>query len=113
MTPPQVRRARYVEQEPPWSYAELATRVLVGAGSALDLGPAGGEVLLELLDALPGDTVATEGWPPNIPVAASSLSAHGIPVVEYDAEADPLLTFPEHRVDVCSTGTRPTSRPRS
>lgn len=91
---------RYVEQEPPWSYADLATRVLVGAGSALDLGTGGGEVLLELLDALPGDTVATEGWPPNIPVAASSLSAHGIPVVEYDAEADPLLPFPEHRFDV-------------
>ena len=72
----------------------------MGAGSALDLGTGGGEVLLELLDALPGDTVATEGWPPNIPVAASSLSAHGIPVVEYDAEADPLLPFPEHRFDV-------------
>ena len=91
---------RYVEQEPPWSYADLARRVLVGADSALDLGTGGGEVLLGLLDALPGDTVATEGWPPNVPVATGNLSGHGIAVVEHDTEADPLLPFPDHRFDV-------------
>jgi SAM-dependent methyltransferase len=91
---------RYLEQQPTWSYPALAREVLAGAGSALDLGTGGGEVLLELLDALPGDTVATEGWSPNIPVATENLSAHGIPVVEYDAEANPTLPFVDRRFDV-------------
>lgn len=91
---------RYVEQQPPWSYADLATRVLRGADSALDLGTGGGEVLLSLGEALPEDTVATEGWPPNLPVAARNLAARAIPVFDYDAERDPRLPFPDARFDV-------------
>jgi SAM-dependent methyltransferase len=91
---------RYVEQQPPWDYRDLAVRALRGAGSALDLGTGGGEVLLSLGDALPEDTVATEGWPPNLPVAAGNLTVRGIPVVAYDAESDPRLPFPDGRFDV-------------
>lgn len=54
--------------EPPWSYLGLAREALPAASSVLDLGTAGGEVLLSLADALPADTVATEGWAPNLPV---------------------------------------------
>ncbi len=90
----------FVEQQPPWSYADLARDVLAGAVSALDLGTGGGEALLEIRDALPSDTVATEGWPPNIPVATRNLADHGIPVVEYDAEADASLPFEDGRFDV-------------
>jgi SAM-dependent methyltransferase len=91
---------RYVDQQPPWVYHDLAHEVLAHAASALDMGTGGGEVLLELVDALPGDTVATEGWAPNIPVATRNLAAHGIPVVAYDAEADPAMPFPDRRFDV-------------
>lgn len=86
--------------EPPWSYVELARTALVGAGSALDLGTGGGEVLLSLADTLPADTVATEGWPPNLPVATAALADRSIPVVAYDAEADPRLPFDDARFDV-------------
>lgn len=91
---------RYIEQQPPWSYSELAREVLTKAGSALDLGTGGGEVLLKLVDALPADTVATEGWAANILVATQNLSSQGIPVVQYDAEADPSLPFADQRFDV-------------
>jgi len=86
--------------EPPWSYAGLARDALAGAGSALDLGTGGGEVLLSLADALPADTVATEGWPPNLPVATAALAGRSIRVVAYDAEVDPRLPFDDARFEV-------------
>jgi SAM-dependent methyltransferase len=89
-----------VDGEPPWSYDGLARGVLAGATSALDLGTGGGEVLLTLRDALPVDTVATEGWPPNVPVATAALAPHGIDVVAYDAEADARVPFEDSRFDV-------------
>jgi hypothetical protein len=85
---------------PPWSYVDLAYDALRRASSALDLGTGGGEVLLSLTDALPADTVATEGWEPNLPVAREALAAHGIDVVPYDAERDAALPFVDDRFDV-------------
>jgi SAM-dependent methyltransferase len=90
----------YVDEQPPWSYHALAREVLDGATSALDMGTGGGEVLRELADALPWDTLATEGWGPNIPVAADNLAGRGIRVVAYDAESDPAMPFPDRRFDV-------------
>jgi len=93
--------ARMEVEEPPWSYERLARDVLADAGSALDLGTGGGEVLLSLLDALPPDTTASEGWPPNLPVATQALAPYGIEVVFYDAEgAHPRLPFLDGRFDV-------------
>ncbi len=62
--------------------------------------PGGGEVLLRLVGALPRDTVATEGWVPNIAVATRNLASHGISVVPYDAESDPSLPFEDDQFDV-------------
>jgi SAM-dependent methyltransferase len=84
---------------PPWSYVDLARDALRRASSVLDVGTGGGEVLLSLVDALPDDTVATEGWQPNLPVARGALEAHGIEVVEYDAETVPRMPFPDDRFD--------------
>lgn len=87
--------------EPPWSYPDLARAALTGARSALDIGTGGGEVLLDLADALPDDTVATEGWAPNLSVAKEALAPQGIEVVHYDAEGpDPRLPFADGRFDV-------------
>lgn len=87
--------------QPPWSFEDLAREALQSARSVLDLGTGGGEVLLGIADALPDDTVATEGWPPNLPVARDALAPHGIQVVEYDPEGrDPRLPFAEDRFDV-------------
>ena len=89
-----------VDGEPPWSYDALAREALTGAASALDLGTGGGELLLTLVDALPADTVATEGWPPNLPVATAALSPHGIEVVAYDSETDARMPFVDERFDL-------------
>ena len=89
-----------VDGEPPWSYDALAREVLTGAASALDLGTGGGELLLTLVDALPADTVATEGWPPNVPVATEALAPRGIEVVAYDSETDARMPFDDERFDV-------------
>ena len=86
--------------EPPWSYDTLARDALVGATSAVDIGTGGGEVLLRLTDALPDDTFATEGWPPNLPVATEALAPHGIVVVPYDSEHDERMPFEDERFDV-------------
>lgn len=51
------------------------------------MGTGGGEQLLRLADVLPADTVATEGWPPNLPVARAALAKQAIPVEWYDPEA--------------------------
>jgi len=92
---------RRSEDQPPWSYVGLARSVLTGAHSCLDMGTGGGEVLRSLSDALPDDTVATEGWAPSLPVARHALEPHGIAVVEYDAEAaESTMPFPDERFDV-------------
>lgn len=44
--------------------------------------------------------MATEGWPPNLPVATAALAARGIPVLAYDAEEDRRLPFADARFDV-------------
>lgn len=70
----------------------------------LDMGTGGGEVLLVLADVLPADTVATEGWAPNVPVATAALAAHRIPVVEFgqpdDAAEPEPMPFPDGRFDL-------------
>lgn len=89
-----------VDGEPPWSYEVLARRALAGATSALDMGTGGGEMLSTLRDAVPDDTVATEGWPSNIPVAKTALAPFGVEVVPYDSENDLRMPFSDGRFDV-------------
>ena len=71
----------------PWSYPrELARRAEL-ASSMLDMGTGGGERLSKL-SARPRKTVATEAWPPNVPVAAMRLRPLGIPVVQDEGAPD-------------------------
>ena len=66
----------------------------------LDLGTGGGEVLLDLASRhpLPPDTTATEGWAPNVPVAAAALAPLGVAVVAHDPETEPM-PFADGRFD--------------
>jgi SAM-dependent methyltransferase len=70
---------RYVEAEPPWNYCEQVRAHLKPAHSLLDMGTGGGE-LLSSLEPLPRDVRATEGYPPNVPVAQARLAPLGITV---------------------------------
>jgi len=86
-------KGRYFESALPWSYEEKVRALLVHADSVLDLGTGGGEKLLEFNDQLPANTLATEGWAPNIPVARKNLEAHGIQVIPYDMEKEARMPF--------------------
>jgi SAM-dependent methyltransferase len=71
----------------PWDYRAEVARYAAEARSLLDMGTGGGEWLASLAPH-PPCTVATEGWPPNVPVAARRLRQVGIPVVQDEGAAD-------------------------
>ncbi|NBE95548.1 class I SAM-dependent methyltransferase [Nonomuraea sp. KC401] len=76
----------------PWDYAGMVRERLPGTASLLDLGTGGGELLASLAP-LPPRTVATEGHPPNVPVARRRLEPLGVEVVAAGGEGTlPLPT---------------------
>jgi SAM-dependent methyltransferase len=89
-------QGRYIEPMPPWSYEAIVRGLLNDADAVLDMGTGGGEKLLEFKDALPPNTFATEGWPPNIPVARENLEPHGIQVVPYEVEDEARMPFADN-----------------
>lgn len=72
---------RLVEGATPWDYRGIVSGLLPGAGSLLDLGTGGGE-LLSTLGPLPPKTFATEGYQPNVPVAGRRLHPLGVEVIQ-------------------------------
>jgi SAM-dependent methyltransferase len=71
----------------PWDYSARVAALARSARTMLDMGTGGGEALSRLPDRAPC-TVATEAWPPNVPLAARRLLPLGIPVVQNEAAAD-------------------------
>lgn len=80
--------ARHSRTQPPaWDYRDRAADLARTAQTMLDMGTGGGEVLSQLRARAPR-TVATEAWPPNVPVAGRRLRPLGVPVIQYDAARD-------------------------
>ncbi len=77
---------RLVLEPPPWSFEEIVDDEASGSASMLDMGTGGGEWLSRRRHA--ARTVATESWPPNVPIAAARLGALGIGVVQDEGAAD-------------------------
>ncbi|MBF5031844.1 MULTISPECIES: class I SAM-dependent methyltransferase [unclassified Micromonospora] len=73
-------RGRATEERPPWGYARLVGERMAAVNAALDIDTGGGEVLAEV-PAPPPLLVATEAWPPNVPVARRHLRPLGASVV--------------------------------
>jgi SAM-dependent methyltransferase len=71
---------RATEERPSWGYSRLVAARLPQVSSALDLQSGGGEMLASV-GAFPPLMVATEGWPPNLAIAASRLHPLGAFVV--------------------------------
>ena len=84
---------RALEERPAWGYQRLMAQRMAGATASLDLQTGGGEVLAGA-DVVPPLAVATEGWPPNLPVATARLHPHGIAVVA-DNDEPPLPFAPD------------------
>lgn len=93
-------QGRYSEEPLSWSYETEVRALLKTADAVLDMGTGGGEKLLEFRDALPPNTVATEGYPPNFPIAQANLAPHGISVVRYDSETDSRMPFDDGTFDL-------------
>lgn len=95
---------RVSEPDLPWDLDGLTRRALADADAVLDMGTGGGERLLTFRDLLPTDTTATEGWPPNVPVARAALEPAGIDVVAFgqpDDDPEPaLMPFADGRFDL-------------
>jgi SAM-dependent methyltransferase len=81
--------ARSTTEPLPWSYRGEVARHAADASAMLDMGTGGGERLSRLAPR-PARTVATEAWPPNVPVAARRLRPAGIWVVQDEGAADNL-----------------------
>jgi hypothetical protein len=83
---------RATEERPPWGYSRLIASRLPHVASALDIDTGGGEIIAEI-SHLPPRMVVTEGWPPNVELARSLLSARGVEVVP--VEQGQPLPFPD------------------
>jgi SAM-dependent methyltransferase len=71
----------------PWDYRALVEAAVGRAARVLDMGTGGGE-WLSAMRSLPRSTVATEGWAPNVAVAAARLAPLGVPVVHDEGALD-------------------------
>jgi hypothetical protein len=72
----------------PWDYASLAREALPHAIRLLDIDTGGGEVLASL-GLLPA-AIATEPYPPNVPIATARLGPLGVEVRAGSASALPV-----------------------
>jgi SAM-dependent methyltransferase len=88
---------RYVETPPPWDYRARVVAMLPQARALVDMGTGGGEFLSRLAP-LPPEIWATEGYPPNLPVAQARLAPLGVRVVAVDDEA--RLPLPDAHFDL-------------
>lgn len=96
--------ARMSQDRPDWDFASLTRDCLSRSTSVLDMGTGGGEFLSGFAHLLPADTVATEGWAPNVAVANRTLSPIGVRVVDFAVDDekpdDSPLPFPDARFDL-------------
>jgi SAM-dependent methyltransferase len=94
---------RATEERPSWGYQRLLGQRLARADVALDVQTGGGEVLAGATPTRwPPTLVATEGWPPNVPVAAERLRPQGGSVVQAEA-ARPVLPFADATFDLVTS----------
>lgn len=90
-------RGRWERGAPPWDLRTLLRDRFRSALSFVDLGTGGGEFLASL-GTLPRTTVATEGYPPNLPIARARLEPLGVRVIPIGG--DLRVDLPSGTVDL-------------
>ncbi len=88
---------RMAESPLKWSYTSKILMTIRNVESLLDMGTGGGEYL-SLLQPLPENTYATEGYEPNIPIARKRLELIGVKVIEVGS--DNKLSFENDYFDL-------------
>src|SRR5215208_834524 len=94
-----VFRGRFVETEPSWEFSKLLRNRIRHSSSMLDLGTGGGEFLSSLAP-LPPQTVATEAYEPNVPIARRRLAPLGVRVFDTTESSDEALPFTDGTFDL-------------
>ncbi len=91
---------RWSEESPSWNYRDLVLGQMRSARSMLDMGTGGGEFLAGLQEdcPLPAFTCATEGYPPNLPVAKARLEPFGVRVAHHTSDDE--LPFEDEQFDL-------------
>ncbi len=88
--------SRMVTQPLGWSYHSIVLSLLPKVKSLFDMGTGGGEFLSTL--PLPRDTVASENYGPNVPIAKNRLEPLGVEVITF--EEDSYVPLPDTRFDL-------------
>lgn len=91
---------RLIQDEHPWSYLTRAAELMRGASSVVDLDTGGGERFLSLREHWPPRVVATEGYPPNLVLAAQRLTPHGAHVLSAHLTDFEPLPFADGEFDL-------------
>lgn len=84
-------QARAHETRPPWRFVDLVRTLIATSELTLDIDTGGGEFIGRVAGRVAparGTVVATEGYPPNVPVAARRLAAVGIALVQAASAPD-------------------------
>jgi S-adenosylmethionine:diacylglycerol 3-amino-3-carboxypropyl transferase len=68
---------RWIDENPPWDYKELARQFVKKSEAILDIGTGGGEVLASLTP-FPRHAIATESLEPNVTIAREKLEPLGV-----------------------------------
>ena len=90
---------RFTDPEPSWSYRQVVSGLMGSATAVLDMGTGGGELLAELLP-VDARVCATEGYPPNLPVARERLEPLGVSVSATHTENNEDLPFGDGLFDL-------------
>jgi SAM-dependent methyltransferase len=78
-----------IEDSLPWNYQDIIQGYILGKNNLLDMGTGGGEFLNSIKN-LPVNTVATEAYLPNVPIATERLSKRNIKVFQVDDDENNL-----------------------
>ena len=92
-------KGRYNEGNPNWNYKSIAKRLIEKSNSVLDVATGGGEVFSEILSVFkPNETVAIEGYKPNVSVARKNLKKSSVKVIH--ANETRMLPFKDEKFDL-------------
>ena len=90
---------RLSETDPSWSYRDLVVGAAASATRILDMGTGGGEFLASVLPVA-ARVYATEGYPPNVPLARRRLEPLGVEVSETYTDDNEELPYEDGRFDL-------------
>ena len=96
-----IKTGRMIEAPVKWNYYNSVLPYLLKAGTMLDMGTGGGEVLARF-QPLPPVTCATEQYRPNVAVAREKLEPLGVKVVQIDEkyQNNEVLPFEDNMFDL-------------